>query len=43
MTGFSLTMGMQPILVSGVLQGFGLGFIFMPLTTVSFRPCRASC
>jgi DHA2 family multidrug resistance protein len=36
MTGFSLTMGMQPILVSGILQGFGLGFVFTPLSTVSF-------
>ena len=36
MTGFSLTMGMQPILMSGVLQGFGLGFVFTPLSTVSF-------
>ncbi|MFI4947397.1 MAG: DHA2 family efflux MFS transporter permease subunit [Alphaproteobacteria bacterium] len=36
MTGFSLTMGMQPILVSGILQGFGLGLVFTPLSTVTF-------
>src|SRR5207244_4385981 len=27
MTGFSLQMGMGPIITSGVLQGFGLGFV----------------
>ena len=36
MTGFSLDMGMGPILVSGVLQGFGLGFVFTPLSIVTF-------
>ena len=36
MTGFSLNMGMGPILVSGVLQGFGLGFVFTPLSIVTF-------
>ena len=36
MTGFSLQMGMGPIIISGVLQGFGLGFIFTPLSTVTF-------
>jgi MFS transporter, DHA2 family, multidrug resistance protein len=36
MTGFSLQMGMGPIIVSGVLQGFGLGFVFTPLSTVTF-------
>jgi DHA2 family multidrug resistance protein len=37
MTGFSLGMGMGPILSSGVLQGFGLGFVFTP-----FRAIRLS-
>ncbi len=36
MTGFSLYMGMNLILVSGVLQGFGLGFVFTPLSVVTF-------
>ncbi len=36
MTGFSLQMGMGPIIVSGLLQGFGLGFVFTPLSTVTF-------
>jgi DHA2 family multidrug resistance protein len=36
MTGFSLNMGMGPILLSGVLQGFGLGFVFTPLSIVTF-------
>jgi MFS transporter, DHA2 family, multidrug resistance protein len=36
MTGFSLQMGMEPIITSGLLQGFGLGFVFTPLSTVTF-------
>ncbi|HEX6442039.1 MAG TPA: DHA2 family efflux MFS transporter permease subunit [Stellaceae bacterium] len=36
MTGFSMQMGMGPIIVSGLLQGFGLGFVFTPLSTVTF-------
>ncbi len=36
MTGFSLHMGMGPVIVSGLLQGFGLGFVFTPLSTVTF-------
>jgi len=36
MTGFSLQMGMGPIITSGVLQGFGLGFVFTPLSTITF-------
>jgi DHA2 family multidrug resistance protein len=36
MSGFSLGMDMQPIVVSGLVQGFGLGFVFVPLSTVSF-------
>jgi DHA2 family multidrug resistance protein len=36
MTGFSLYMGTSPIIVTGVLQGFGLGFVFTPLSTVTF-------
>jgi len=36
MTGFSLLMGVSPIILSGITQGFGLGFIFVPLSVVSF-------
>jgi len=36
MTGFSLVMGMRPLISTGVLQGFGLGFVFTPLSTVTF-------
>src|SRR5260370_3665239 len=36
MTGFSLQMGPGPIITSGVLQGFGLGFVFTPLSIVTF-------
>ena len=36
MTGFSLQMGMGPIIVTGVLQGLGLGFVFTPLSIITF-------
>jgi DHA2 family multidrug resistance protein len=36
MTEFSLQMGMGPVISTGVLQGFGLGFVFTPLSTVTF-------
>lgn len=36
MSGFSLLMGMSPIITSGILQGVGLGFIFVPLSVISF-------
>jgi len=35
MTGFSLQMGMRPIITSGLLQGFGLGCTFVPLNTLA--------
>jgi DHA2 family multidrug resistance protein len=35
MTGFSLQMGMAPVILSGVLQGFGLGCTFVPLNTLA--------
>ena len=35
MTGFSLQMGMAPVITSGLLQGFGLGCTFVPLTTLA--------
>ncbi len=33
---FSPDMGMAPVLITGVVQGFGMGFLFVPLTTVAF-------
>ena len=36
MTGFSLAMNMNLLLVSGILQGFGLGFVFTPLSVITF-------
>jgi MFS transporter, DHA2 family, multidrug resistance protein len=36
MTGFSLQMNMWPFITSGVLQGFGLGFVFTPLSVITF-------
>jgi DHA2 family multidrug resistance protein len=35
MAGFSLDMGMEPVIVSGFLQGLGLGCTFVPLNTVA--------
>jgi DHA2 family multidrug resistance protein len=35
MTGFSLYMGMEPVITSGLLQGFGLGYTFVPLNTIA--------
>ena len=36
MTGFSLYMGMGPVITTGLLQGFGLGFVFTPLSIITF-------
>ena len=36
MTGFSLSMNMNLLLVSGTLQGVGLGFVFTPLSVAAF-------
>ena len=35
MTEFSLAMGMGPIIVSGLVQGFGLSCTFVPLNTIA--------
>ena len=35
MSGFSLQMGMTPVIVSGLLQGFGLGCTFVPLNLIA--------
>jgi DHA2 family multidrug resistance protein len=36
MTHFTLLMGSGPIIVSGVMQGFGTGLLFVPLSTLAF-------
>ena len=36
MTNFSANTGAGPIVVSGLVQGVGLGFIFVPLATLAF-------
>ena len=36
MTGFTLGMDSTLILWSGAIQGFGMGFVFVPLTTLAF-------
>jgi len=36
MTGFSLYMGMRPVITTGMLQGLGLGFVFTPLSIITF-------
>jgi DHA2 family multidrug resistance protein len=36
MTAFSLEMTSWPFITTGVIQGFGLGFLFIPLQTVAF-------
>jgi DHA2 family multidrug resistance protein len=35
MCGFSLQMGMAPVIISGLLQGFALGCTFVPLNTLA--------
>jgi DHA2 family multidrug resistance protein len=36
MSGFALNMDKRPIIVSGIIQGLALGFIFVPLNTLAF-------
>jgi MFS family permease len=35
MSGFSLHMGMAPVILTGVIQGFGLGCTFVPLNIIA--------
>ncbi len=41
MTQFSILMDARPIVVSGVVQGLGLGLVFVPLTTIAFATLDA--
>jgi DHA2 family multidrug resistance protein len=36
MTGFDLQMDFWPVVITGVIQGFGMGFVFVPLSTMAF-------
>jgi DHA2 family multidrug resistance protein len=36
MTQFSILMDSRPLVVSGVVQGLGLGLVFVPLSTIAF-------
>ncbi|MHB1676033.1 MAG: DHA2 family efflux MFS transporter permease subunit [Sulfuriferula sp.] len=36
MTNFDLLMNANPIVVSGLIQGFGIGLVYVPLSTVAF-------
>jgi DHA2 family multidrug resistance protein len=35
MTSFSLDMGVEPVILSGLTQGFGIGCIFVPINTLA--------
>jgi DHA2 family multidrug resistance protein len=37
MTGFAIDQPSQPVITSGVVQGLGLGLIFVPLQTLAFE------
>ena len=37
MTGFALDQPSQPVIVSGIVQGMGLGLIFVPLQSLAFE------
>jgi DHA2 family multidrug resistance protein len=42
MTQFSLTMDTWPVIISGIIQGFGLGLVWVPLSTVAFTTLPAN-
>jgi DHA2 family multidrug resistance protein len=41
MSGFTLVMGSTPVIVSGFVQGLGLGLIFVPLQSLAFASLSA--
>lgn len=41
MSGFNLFVPAQDIIVSGLVQGFGLGFVFIPLSTATYTTLDA--
>jgi DHA2 family multidrug resistance protein len=42
MTGFDLSMGSDLIIISGVLQGIGMGLVMLPLNVVAFSTLPAN-
>jgi DHA2 family multidrug resistance protein len=42
MTGFSLQMNTWPIIISGIIQGFGVGLVWVPLSAVAFTTLPAN-
>ena len=40
MTGFNLDMTSGPIISSGVIQGMGLGMVFLPLSTIAYATLK---
>ena len=40
MAGFDIAMEQGPIMLSGLLQGLGLGLVFVPLSTLAFATTR---
>ncbi len=42
MTGFTADLPLWPIIKTGVIQGFGMGFVFIPLSTLAFTTLPAS-
>ena len=43
MTGFTPNTSKHEIVMCGLLQGFGLGFVFIPLRRSRSSPCRSGC
>jgi DHA2 family multidrug resistance protein len=41
MSGFALNMDRRPIIVSGIIQGLALGFLFVPLNILAFGTIEA--
>jgi DHA2 family multidrug resistance protein len=41
MTGFSPEMGSRLFVITGIIQGLGLGLVFVPLSTLAFATLRA--
>jgi MFS transporter, DHA2 family, multidrug resistance protein len=41
MSGFTLDMGRRLVVTSGIVQGLGMGFIFVPLNTIAFGALEA--
>ena len=42
MTTFTLDVSLRRLLINGFVQGFGLGLLFVPLTTVTFSTLQAA-